>query len=246
MEVARGQIWADVFGRQYQVEGIEPGLPYPHLVQPLDFSLGDTLYRNVNEEAGWKLVNDEPFEFSKKPLTGADLQREIKEASKIYDKLASFFDYLVSQESDGGQTDPVPEWPSGPPPAQEPDPVAGVEPATDAQIAEWEEQVSPCEEDARRFSALIARVRQEHAALVETNEWLRDAERDLSTMTNAYGQAIERAEKAEAALACVERVTDLERAVVQAARVHVASMGMFTGALYYAVRALRDAQEADQ
>lgn len=240
MRVSKGQIWADRRGRQYRVEGIETG-SWPHVLQPLPS--GGLVQKCISLDGGWEFVTYQSFEFSKEPLTGADLQREMTEAKKLYGKLKEFFDHLVSQESDGGQTDPVPEC-AEPNPVFSRDRIMGsfpnVEPATDEQIASLERMLSDPDARPRDGSgiswhsarALLARFRQEHAALVETNEWLRGAERERD-------EAVARAEKAEAEVARM-------RPVVEAAWVHVASMGMFTGALYYAVRALREAEAADQ
>lgn len=186
------------------------------------------------------------------------------------------------------------------PPAQEPEPVA-VEPATDDQIASLERMLSDPDARPRDGSgiswhsarALLARVRQEQATLLQTNEWLRDAERERDEAVDRAkaenvraddererAEAAERerdeavaraekaealagslatdaayhehaAEKAEAALAGVERVTAAERAVVENARKwyllpHEHDVDVELTELCAAVRALRDAQEADQ
>lgn len=77
----------------------------------------------------------------------------------------------------------------GPKPAREA-PV-GVEPATDRQIAELVDCLDGFYwAGGEAIRPLIARVRQEQDALLETNGWLRDAERERD-------EAVARAEKAE-------------------------------------------------
>lgn len=91
------------------------------------------------------------------------------------------------------------------PPAQEPEPVA-VEPATDAQITAWE--LEGTEGTRPGTDALIARA--DRAGLLAEHRL-----RVIKDVCRERDEAVARAEKAEAALARAERVTDAERDALQ-------------------------------